>query len=218
MSNTVKHQGEPFGGVTVCGYNAIYENANKQKIKVLLDGNGVDEAFLGYQKYHQLYVYNSINDKNFEKIKKDYENFWQVDFVQFKPLSSIDGTSGLKPEVISKNLLKNTKKFNPRVDFFDNPVRNLAATDLFYNKIPRGLRFNDRVSMYHSCELRVPFLYHKLIEFAFSIPNELLLNGKGTKVIFRKVLSRYLSKETSFARKRSVQSPQREWLEKIGNR
>ena len=68
--------------------------------------------------------------------------------------------------------------------------------------------------MYHSCELRVPFLYHKLIEFAFSIPNELLLNGKGTKVIFRKVLSRYLSKETSFARKRSVQSPQREWLGK----
>ncbi|MDA7546248.1 asparagine synthase (glutamine-hydrolyzing) [Alphaproteobacteria bacterium] len=212
LLSTVIHQAEPFGGVTVCGYNSIYKTASENNIKVLLDGNGVDEIFLGYQKYHQLFVESYKSSNQFEKIKKQYENFWKEGFQNFNLFSSIDGTQGLQPNAISNYLQNNSEiilspKFN-----FQNPVRNLAANDLFFNKIPRGLRFNDRVSMSHSCELRVPFLNHKLVEFAFSIPIHFLLNEKGSKVIFRKILSKYVSKEIAFAKKRSVQSPQREWL------
>ena len=88
----------------------------------------------------------------------------------------------------------------------------MAIEDLLFFKIPRGLRFNDRVSMFHSCELRVPFLDHRLVEFALSIPNDYLLNDLGSKVTFRKVLSNFTSNDIAFAKKRAIQSPQREWL------
>jgi asparagine synthase (glutamine-hydrolysing) len=212
FNDTVKSQCEPFGGVFVCGYNALYKSAREKNIKVLLDGNGVDEAFLGYEKYHQLYVETASNSNEYDKRKEEFTNFWQCDLGQFNPMSSIDGSSGLNPEAIDNNLLKNDLIL-PSIDSgFEDPVRNLAANDLLYNKIPRGLRFNDRVSMFHSCELRVPFLDHRLVEFAFSIPINLLLNSKGSKVVFRKVLAKNVSSDIAFAKKRSIQSPQREWL------
>lgn len=212
LSDTIISQTEPFGGIFVCGYNAIYNAAQKKNIKVLLDGNGVDEIFLGYEKYHRLYVQNSLTKKEFQKNKKEFENFWGKKLENFKMDSSIDGTVGVKPEVITNNLLKNFDVLLEHKNISDDPVKNLAINDLLYNKIPRGLRFNDRVSMYHSCELRVPFLDHRLVEFALSIPSNLLLNDRGSKVIFRKALAKDISNEVAFAKKRSIQSPQREWL------
>lgn len=212
FNDTVKSQCEPFGGVFVCGYNALYKAAREKQIKVLLDGNGVDESFLGYEKYHQLYVKTASNSNEYDKRKEEFTNFWQCDVGQFNPMSSIDGSSGLNPEAIDKNLLKNDLILPSIDNDLEDPVKSLAANDLLYNKIPRGLRFNDRVSMFHSCELRVPFLDHRLVEFAFSIPINLLLNSKGSKVVFRKALSKNVSNNIAFAKKRSIQSPQREWL------
>ena len=56
-------QEEPFGGVGVIGYNLLYQLANDKNITVLLDGNGVDEIFLGYK---------SLNKFSFESNCKKY--------------------------------------------------------------------------------------------------------------------------------------------------
>jgi asparagine synthase (glutamine-hydrolysing) len=74
------------------------------------------------------------------------------------------------------------------------------------------MRFNDHVSMAHSRELRVPFLDHRLVEFAFGIPAAWLLNALGAKALFRHLLARRVPASIAYASKRSVQSPQREWL------
>lgn len=214
LNNTVRSQAEPFGGVFVCGYNSIYGSARKKNIKVLLDGNGVDESFLGYEKYHQLYVEATEDTNEYEKRKNEFINFWGHKLEPYINNSSIDGSNGLRSQAINKDLLKYDLLLPSGQNDFDDPVRQLAANDLLFNKIPRGLRFNDRVSMYHSCELRVPFLDHRLVEFAFSIPINLLLNNKGSKVVFREVLAKKTSNNIAFARKRSIQSPQREWFGK----
>ena len=212
LNDTVKSQAEPFGGVTVCGYNSLYKLANKKNIKVLLDGNGVDETFLGYEKYHQFYVDLAKKNKNYKKFKKDFLFFWGYEPLPFKNSSFIDGSNGLRPEALHENLLKNDSLLLPTINNVDDPIKKMAIEDLLFFKIPRGLRFNDRVSMFHSCELRVPFLDHRLVEFALSIPNDYLLNDLGSKVTFRKVLSNFTSNDIAFAKKRSIQSPQREWL------
>ena len=49
---------------------------------------------------------------------------------------------------------------------FPDGLRRLQYRDVRYTKIPRALRFNDRVSMQHSTELREPFLDHRLVELA----------------------------------------------------
>lgn len=213
LMQTVRSQAEPFGGIFVCGYNPIYQLAKSKGITVLLDGNGVDEIFLGYKRYHQIFVQTAKNE--FEKSKRslDYESFWGEAVKSPSAGRSIDGTSGLRPKVVSNHFLQNVAPLKPiEVEGFVDPVRYAAAEDLLHSKIPRGLRFNDRVSMAHSRELRVPFLDHRLVEFAFGIPTEKLFGSKGTKLIFRNLLARKACDNVAYAAKRSVQSPQREWL------
>lgn len=212
LSATVMHQAEPFGGVFVCGYNALYEAACRENITVLLDGNGVDEAFLGYKKYQQIYVAASRNAKEFEERVSHFIGFWGHKPSPVVSGASIDGTAALHPEVLAAQMQDVDLILAPERLFFLDPVRQAAAEDLHFSKIPRGLRFNDRVSMAHSRELRVPFLDHRLVEFAFGLPIGMLINGRGGKAIFRDVLRRYVPDSIAYAKKRSIQSPQREWL------
>jgi len=212
LDETVRMQAEPHGGVVVCGYNALYEAARQQNVTVLLDGNGIDESFLGYKRYQQIYVSTAIDDVERRRRTREFEIFWGHSPQPLSPGASIDGTYGLRPEAISESLRRSDPLRAPLVDGFSDPVRRAAAEDLLYAKIPRGLRFNDRVSMAHSCELRVPYLDHRLIAFAFGVPSSLLLNDRGSKVLFRDVLAKRAPAAVAYSRKRSVQSPQREWL------
>jgi len=212
LPSTVRSQAEPFGGVTVCGYNALYELARQQDVTVLLDGNGVDEVFLGYKRYHQLHVANAEAGAEREQAGRDFEFFWGEPLRAVRNGASIDGTDGLCPQAITATLRANDTYSKLADSDFSSPVRQAAADDLLSAKIPRGLRFNDRVSMAHSRELRVPFLDHRLVEFGFGIPEKFLFGAQGSKLLFRKLLARRAPASVAFAAKRSVQSPQREWL------
>src|SRR6185312_4084165 len=185
---TVRRQAEPFGGVTVAGYDAVYRAAGAEGVTVLLDGNGVDECFLGYTKYGQ----GGVLERG----------------------RAIDGTQAVALEAIAPRLKSDANIIElPQIaDEFAEPAKAAAARDLLATKIPRGLRFNDRMSMGRSKELRVPFLDHRLAEFAFSVPTRYLLANGQTKSLFRKIAQRWLPADVAGAEKRSVQSPQREWL------
>lgn len=215
LSSTVKSQAEPFGGVSVCGYNALYEEANAQDVTVVLDGNGVDEVFLGYKRYHQIHaVEPGIPDAERAQRATDFATFWGHMPRPAVTGASIDGTDGLRPQVMTELLRHAPPRMMTPVSHFLEPARQAAAEDLLFAKIPRGLRFNDRVSMAHSRELRVPFLDHRLVEFGFALPHRLLLGAQGSKLLFRRLLERKVSASVAYAAKRSVQSPQREWLGK----
>lgn len=212
LAETVRSQAEPFGGVFVCGYSALYQMARSEEVTVLLDGNGVDEAFLGYKRYHQLYVRHATSEAERARRSSDFEASWKDAPGEVQPGASIDGTDGLRPDALAPHLLEYAPLNKVSSDGWSDPVRQSAADDLLYTKIPRGLRFNDRASMAHSRELRVPFLDHRLVEFAFGIPEAMLLSGQGGKALFRKLLARRASPRVAYAMKRSIQSPQREWL------
>jgi asparagine synthase (glutamine-hydrolysing) len=50
------------------------------------------------------------------------------------------------------------------------------------------LRYSDRNSMAHSREVRLPFLYHNLVEFVFTLPSRFKINSGFTKFVLRKAL------------------------------
>ena len=53
----------------------------------------------------------------------------------------------------------------------------------------------DRASMFNSLEVRVPFLYHNIVEFAWNLPiNKKIRKGNG-KIILKKILEKYLPKK-----------------------
>lgn len=216
IEETVRIQGEPFGGISVCAYYYLYKRARELGIKVLLDGNGIDECFLGYKKYHQIYTFGATSEHELNQRRRDYELAWGEKSPRRVSLgSALDGSVGTAPGAISPALLKQTHEpHTPRTQSFQSEVKNLAYDDLIRKKIPRSLRFNDRMSMAHSCELRVPFLNHKLVEFAFSLPITYCFGPTGSKNIVRELASNQFGIHPSdaFSPKRMVQNPQREWF------
>src|SRR5690606_11465667 len=48
-----KTQDEPFGGIPTLAYSKIFQQARKDGVKVLLDGQGMDEQWAGYDYYFQ---------------------------------------------------------------------------------------------------------------------------------------------------------------------
>jgi asparagine synthase (glutamine-hydrolysing) len=85
---------------------------------------------------------------------------------------------------------------------------------LTQTKIPRNTRFDDHLSMSFSNEQRVPLLDHRLSEFVSTIPPNFLFNDGRPKSILRDSMRGLVPDEVLFAKKREVQSPQREWLGK----
>jgi asparagine synthase (glutamine-hydrolysing) len=176
-------QDEPFGGIPTLAYSKIFDQARKDKVLVLLDGQGMDEQWAGYDYYTQ-------NNE-----------------------ATIQGVSDspYKTTMLSNSFLaKAEKPIYPKP--FDDAVLNKQYRDLFYTKIPRALRFNDRISMAFSTELREPFLDYRLVEFAFSLPLDFKIRNGQTKYMLREIASEYLADGLVFAPKRPLQTPQREWL------
>lgn len=72
----------------------------------------------------------------------------------------------------------------------------------------------DRMSMLHSLEVRVPFLDHSLVEFAFSLPGSVKLRGKETKWILKETFKDLLPAEILYRRKHGFDVPVGEWFKK----
>jgi len=176
-------QDAPYGGIPTIAYSRIFAAARAKGVIVLLDGQGMDEAWAGYDYYHKA----------------------GGGVVQ----GSTDAP--VRPEVLNPKFAQLAEK--PKYpQLFDDPVKNLQYRDLFYTKIPRALRFNDRVSMLHSTELREPFLDYRLVALAFAQPTHLKVRDGLTKVVLRDIVKDYLPASVSMAPKRPLQTPQREWL------
>lgn len=177
------YQDEPFGGFPTLAYSLLFQSASQKGIKVILDGQGMDEAWAGYDYYHN------------------------------KSNNVIQGitSSPVRPEVLSPefgNLAEKEVYERP----FSTDLQNLQYRDLFYTKIPRALRFNDRISMMHSTELREPFLDYRLVELAFAQNDSMKMQNGQTKWLLRDLVKEYLGGTIALAPKRALQTPQREWI------
>ena len=180
-------QDEPYAGLPTLAYATLFEAANKDGVRVLLDGQGMDEQWAGYDYYQtpgNSAIIQGIGKKSPFRLKALNKEF--------------------------RNLAE--KPVYPKP--FDNHLQNLQYRDLFYTKIPRALRFNDRISMAYSTELREPFLDYRMVEFAFAQPKEYKISNGIQKYLIRQILKEIAPKDLSYAPKRPLQTPQREWLGK----
>ena len=86
--------------------------------------------------------------------------------------------------------------------------------------LPSLLRFEDRNSMAHSIEARVPFLDHRVVEFAFRLPASLKINGVETKHVLREAMRGVLPEDIR-ARKDKIgfrAEPAATWIIAEGHR
>lgn len=183
-----EHQDEPFGGLPTLAYARLFEEARARGVLVLLDGQGMDEQWAGYDYYRRASTGG--------------------------PAPTVQGTNGgssLRPDCLDPGFAALAEPAAPPAGFPD-ALRRLQLRDVTQTKMPRALRFNDRISMRSSVELREPFLDHRLFELALRQPVERKINGEQGKWMLRRLADRIVPAGVVEAPKRPLQTPQREWL------
>lgn len=199
------HQREPDGGLPTLAYAKLFAEAADRGVPVLLDGQGLDEQWAGYD-YHRA-VLGATDGP-------DGGSPAGTPIVQGLGASAPLRPSALWADAVA--LVRPDPAPGPALEPTGDPVADrllaLQMRDLTSTKLPRALRYNDRVSMRSSCELREPFLDHRLVELALRQPPGRKIDRHTGKVLLRKMLARELPGGVVEAPKRPVQTPQREWL------
>ena len=137
------------------------------------------------------------------------------DYYQNDKNSVIQGISKspFKINVLDDDFFKYSKYHGGVKKIFKNNLQNLQYRDLFLTKIPRDCRFNDRISMMYSTELREPFLDHRLVEFGFALPKDKKIKNGQSKWIARQIAKKFIGGGIALAPKRPLQAPQIEWMQ-----
>src|SRR5439155_710103 len=173
------HPDAPFGGLPTLAYSRLFAQARAEGVVVLLDGQGMDEQWAGYDYY----------------VTADHNGSAAV----------VQGTGQavVKPACLMAEFRTLAETLDVPARFPDG-LRRLQYRDIRHTKIPRALRFNDRVSMQYSTELREPFLDHRLVELALRQPPDRKLQGGVRKVLLRQLAQRLVPSGIVEAPKRPV--------------
>jgi asparagine synthase (glutamine-hydrolysing) len=218
----------PVGGLGIYGYWRNCRTAADAGVKVLLDGQGGDEAFAGYRYYYGARLGDLERQGDAAALARELDAFNQAhgtaiaagdatfrDLVASADREQVrapDGTS-LGSDYVAPDLAARRADDTP--DPLPAPSADAVKTamyrDLFVLKIPKLLRFQDRAAMASSVEVRVPFLDHVLLEAIWRVPSRDLLSGGLTKSLLRRVAADRLGVRIDRP-KLYVSAPQREWL------
>lgn len=231
---------EPFADDSIFPTWEICDAASKD-VKVALTGLGGDELFGGYYRYHGIKLHQTyeklplairklafyIAKRIFVKSQKRSINH-ALRFLRAGTLSSAEAyTSYLTavPEDGRKELISNALHQDIDFDYtkqlitrhFNRCNEKSAVKRAIYADIntyvPEDiLALSDRVSMWHSLELRVPLMDHVLFEKCFSMTEKRILTTTEKKATLRKIARKYLPSSIFDQKKQGFESPMAEWI------
>ncbi len=197
------HADVPLLGSSYLSQYFLMKLARSEGVTVVLDGQGSDEYLGGYlHSFYRLLAQDvaSLHWGDYVRtftshLSREHYGFGKAIDIKMKTLASVlYDENGIYNLELSrkKEFFKNTatvsfeKKTDDRVD-------NFLYHLLLNTTLQTLLHFEDRNSMAFSLESRVPFLNHKLVEFAFSLRNEDKISNKAeTKFILRESLKKVL--------------------------
>lgn len=195
------HQEIPIAGSSLIAQWYIMKKARAQKVPVLLDGQGADEILSGYPVYLNAYVneliYNFKIHSLFDFLKNsEYTGlgFKKIVKKQIKKLFFQGSITSLLPINNAEYSKYNSSiKYHSPID--SNFLPSFLKEHIQKTNLPSLLHYEDRNSMAHSIEARVPYLDYRLIEFAVNIPSEHKIGNGFTKTILRDAMKDYVPKE-----------------------
>lgn len=233
LPEIIRAQESPIGGAGIYAFWHNMKLASDRGIRVILNGQGADEIFCGYKYYYENWLAEIYEKGDTALLQKEISLFNQqheTDFIypgkDFEQLvlsckdniaaKASDGTSLNAHGYLSDEFLRRNKQTPIQFPHkFKSNTKNAMYADLFYKKIPKLLRFQDKCSMCWGVEVRVPFLDHVLVENIFPFPVKVLLSDGETKSLLRQVSLKYKDAINSLYSKRIkkyMPTPQREWL------
>jgi asparagine synthase (glutamine-hydrolysing) len=215
--NTLRAQGAPFPHTSQMAQYAVFAQAKREGITVLLGGQGGDEAFMGYRKYFLFALQEIRRGRRFAELPGFATNVAAL----LPALASRAGLfwserhryTGRSAGLGSRLNLPALTRTPPPVMAAGQTIRDRQMLDITRYSLPSLLRYEDRNSMASSIESRLPFLDHRLLEFGVALPtNAKLRNGYG-KHLLRTAMKGRVPDSIRLSRdKRGFDTRQEDWI------
>jgi asparagine synthase (glutamine-hydrolysing) len=202
------HQDEPVHSFTSVVIYQLMELARARGLKVILNGQGADEVLAGYPSFFIDYWSDLLRSGRLKQVHEEIRAFARGN----------DQSAFALQSAVASNVVKQMRRFVPghrhlaarrRRDRVENDrwvsadlkskwtprvaehPRTLTDSLRFAverSSLPLYLRVEDRNSMAHAVEVRLPFLDHRLVTHSFRLGANWKLRGEYTKVILRSAM------------------------------
>jgi len=221
LSCLIWHQDEPVGGTSVYAQWCVMQAARLAKIPVLLDGQGGDEILCGYRKFYVFYLLHLMKKGRPRVISEALSwligpgrHGWSWNHAKrYLSNSTSRKRWSLVTRVCDPDFCERSKAFSHASIGPGKSLRQRQKDDLMFYSLPALLHYEDRNSMAHSVESRVPLLDHELAAFSVNCAPELKLRGGWTKWILREALKGTLPEAIRQRKsKLGFETPQGQWL------
>jgi asparagine synthase (glutamine-hydrolysing) len=222
LPRIVGAQGEPFGSTSICAGWYVMRAAKRAGVKVMLDGQGGDELLAGYRAHLGFRLADLLAQRRLHELTAELAGA----HTQHGAVAlMIAMTRPFAPETLVRRLRARTRRSLVHPDLrahgvsasngppFPDRLRRYQQLVLTRRGLPELLRYEDRNSMAHSLEARVPFLDHRLVELCFSLPPQELFYRGETKSVLRRALGDLLPPSVRARRdKVGFVTPEGDWL------
>lgn len=204
LENLAWHQDEPFASTSIFAQWAVFAMAGRHNVRVMLDGQGADETLAGYHGFFGARMAGLARQWEFREL-----------LAEIRAIRAIHGYSLMRsvayladyalPAAITFHLRRLALKDSVAQDDWLNlavlghdrgdpravdraSVRKLSLSQIESTNLPMLLHWEDRNSMAHSVESRVPFLDYRLVEFVTGLPESMLVSRGITKRVLRRAM------------------------------
>jgi asparagine synthase (glutamine-hydrolysing) len=238
LPRLVWHYGEPFADPSAIPTYYVSEMA-RRKVTVALNGDGGDEAFLGYPRYQAM--------RHLARLDR-LPGWGRLALARLLTCAPAGLQRELKlrriRDVLEASAGRAEQRYGGTIAFFADrdkaagygeamrPHLDHSALDLLapyfaaagglvaganwadlHTYLPDDLMVKvDVASMAHGLETRSPLLDHMLLEWAAGIPAEVKLAGGRSKALFKRAMEPYLPREVIYRKKMGFGVPIDEWL------
>lgn len=212
------HQDQPFGSTSIYAQWHVFAEAARQRLTVMLDGQGADEQLAGYHDFFGAWFTDLLLKFRWLKLRREASSTLRLhgysksyaakQIARHLPMPSMLKTfvrrrfggslpllrDGMRDAAFEAGgvLLKDAT----RLAYQDAcTVRGKSLSQLSSTNMPSLLRYEDRNSMAHSIESRVPFLDHRVVEHSVSLPGQMKLFEGRTKEVLRRAMATVIPKE-----------------------
>lgn len=202
------HQDEPVHSFTsVVGFK-LMELARSRNVRVLLNGQGADEVLAGYASYFYDFWSELARAGRIWAVRREIGEYAAAHGYPRREIATrvlakaakqtlacVPGYGALArsrrrsligsdPWVSNEVKYHWSSEFVPRVQDLDAVLRSAVES----SPLPLYLRVEDRNSMAHGVEVRLPFLDYRLVSLAFSVGSQWKLKGACTKRLLREAM------------------------------
>jgi len=195
-----------------------YGAMRSQGIKVTIDGHGADELFGGYS-FDYLYALvdaglnlktaNMVLNTFYEAYPKGSEQFQlPPKWMYWAKWHAIN----LASRILRPSFRPSRDTDHPRWKDLDTLSRILYAST-HESILPTLLRNYDRYSMANGVEIRMPFMDHRIVSFAFSVPWMSKIRNGFSKSLVRDAMAPLMPHEVTYRRSKiGFNSPIVDWM------